>query len=124
MEPSGEPPLPLIERVLLVTLYGWDAAIAGLPDGEHAVAAWDQLPDYRRSGQLPGHEQPARGLRVREQQVVLTHRARVGVREHPLQVSPAPARYMPGPRRRPRALDERHRRAVDHRGDPAGPGQL
>jgi hypothetical protein len=27
-------------------------------------------------------------------------------------------------RRRPRALDERHCRMVDHRGDPAGPGQL
>jgi len=39
-----------------------------------AVAAPDQLPDHRHSGQL-GHQQPARRLRVREQQqVVLAQR--------------------------------------------------
>src|SRR6516225_9673822 len=101
------------------------ARVAGLADGEHAVAAPDQLPDHRRSGQLPGHQQPARGLRVREQQqVVLAHRPRVGVRAHPLQVSPGPAWHVPGPRRGPGAVDERHRRVVEDRGDPAGPGQL
>jgi hypothetical protein len=30
-----------------------------LPDDEDAVAARDQFPDHGRSGQLPGHEQPA-----------------------------------------------------------------
>ena len=64
----------------------------GLLDDEHAVAARDQFPDHRRSRQLPGHEQPARCLRVREQeQVFLAYRVRVGVREHPFEVPPAPA---------------------------------
>jgi hypothetical protein len=65
------------------------------------------------------YEQTTRRLRVREQeQVLLAHRAHVGMRQHPFEVPPAPARHMPGPRRRPRAVDERHHRMVDDRGDP------
>src|SRR5215475_7987939 len=96
-EASGEPVLPLIEGSWRVTWFGWDGAVAGLADDEHAVAARDQLPDHRRSGQFPGHEKSARRLRVREQeQVLLPRRPRVGVRAHPVQISPAPARDMPG----------------------------
>jgi DNA-binding SARP family transcriptional activator len=52
-----------------------------LPDDEHGITARDQFPDHRCSGQFPGHEQPAGGLRVGEQQQVLfAGAAGVGVR--------------------------------------------
>jgi len=96
-----------------------------LPDDQHVVAARDQFPNHGRSGQLPGDEQPARGLRVRQQeQVVLAHPASVGARAHPIEVAPTPAGHVPGARRLGGALDERHRPVIDDRGDPAGPGQL
>src|SRR5690349_3046273 len=45
-------------------------ALPVLADDEHGFAARDQFTDDRRSGQLSGHEQPARRLRVGEQEHV------------------------------------------------------
>jgi hypothetical protein len=79
---------PDLALVLPIALAGANTALNGnliaaraLPDDEHVVLARDQFPDHRHSGQFPGHEQPAGGLRVGEQQQVLfAGGAGVGVR--------------------------------------------
>jgi amino acid efflux transporter len=94
-------------------------------DDQDGRAARDELADDGGARHLPGQQQAARGLRVGEQQqVLLADPVRRQVRRHPLQVAPAAARQVAGPQQVAGPGDVGDGRAVDHRRDPAGPGQL